>query len=44
MRLKTSEERTDVLRIALNNVTVGRKKTIIIRQKLEEYLIEHRAI
>ena len=25
-------------------VTVGRKKTIIIRQKLEEYLIEHRAI
>ena len=25
-------------------VTVGRKKTIIIRQKLEEYLVEHRAI
>ncbi len=25
-------------------VTVGRKKTIIIRQKLEEYLINHRTI
>lgn len=25
-------------------VTVGRKKTIIIREKLEEYLIAHRTI